>query len=94
MNWQVSFSKNAKKQLTRLPKNVMDATLFLAREIEMLGPLRHNWKNFGKLRGSEDRYHCHVKQGKPTYVACWEIKDKKVKIIEVYYAGTHEGAPY
>lgn len=34
------------------------------------------------------------KGGKPTYVACWYIKDKKVKIVEIYYVGTHEKAPY
>ena len=94
MNWQVSFSKKALKQLKRLPKNVTDETQSLVSEIEMLGPMRYNWQNFGKLRGSTNQYHCHVKQGKPTYVVCWELKDKKVQIIEVYYVGTHESAPY
>jgi hypothetical protein len=36
---------------------------------------------------------CHLKKGRPTYVACWTV-DKKNKVIEVYYAGTHEKAPY
>jgi len=28
-----------------------------------------------------------------TYVACWRVY-KREKLIEVYYAGTHEKAPY
>lgn len=51
------------------------------------GPEAPNWPNYGKL-GSMT-YHC----GRPIYVACWTA-DKKNKTIEVYYAGTHEGAPY
>lgn len=54
------------------------------------------WPNYGKLHGkvTEDKRHCHFKKGKPTYVCCWEVIDDGVKIIEVYYAGTHEKAPY
>lgn len=60
-------------------------------EIEAVGPVRGNWKNYGKL--SDIRHHCHLKSGHPTYVVCWEITDKKVQIMEVYYVGTHEKAP-
>jgi hypothetical protein len=41
-----------------------------------------------------DKRHCHLIKGRPTYVACWEVKDPKNKILEVYYVGTHEKAPY
>lgn len=51
------------------------------------------WKNFSSLTGN-DSYHCHLKKGKPTYVACWRIVSKKEKIIEVYYVGTHQNTPY
>lgn len=94
MNWSVYFKKKAEKQLNELPKSVKEVALFLVREIEILGPLRHNWKNFSKLRGMENHYHCHLKSGKPTYVICWEVTDKNIKIVEVYYVGTHEKAPY
>lgn len=56
------------------------------------GPYRSNWPNYGPLE--ENEFHCHLKKGKPTYVACWRISDKDKKIIEVYYVGTHENAPY
>jgi len=94
VNWDVYFTNKAKKQLNALPIAVQETTRALARDIGEFGPLRHNWKNFGKLKGTEFLYHCHLKNGRPTYVACWEVKDKKVKIIEVYYVGTHEKAPY
>jgi len=54
------------------------------------------WHNYGKLKTTNkvDRRHCHLTKGHPTYACCWEVKDKKIQIIEVYYVGTHEKAPY
>ncbi len=70
----------------------------LAKEIELLGPIRKDWSNFSSLKKAsglpDNSYHCHLKKGKPTYVACWYVEDKKVKIVEIYYVGTHEKAPY
>jgi hypothetical protein len=43
---------------------------------------------------SHDRHHCHLKKGKPTYVAVWEVKNREIRLIEVTYVGTHEKAPY
>jgi hypothetical protein len=28
------------------------------------------------------------------YVACWEVKNKKIRLLAMYYVGTHEKAPY
>jgi len=39
-------------------------------------------------------HHCHLKKGRPTYIAVWEINDKEIKLVEVTYVGTHEKAPY
>jgi len=60
------------------------------------GPALPDWPNYGRLHGkkSVDKRHCHLQKGKPTYVCCWEVIDKQRKIIEVYYVGTHEKAPY
>lgn len=88
------FKKSAQKQYAMLPEKIQAIVLVLVREIENLGPIRNNWKNFGKLKMSGDVYHCHVKSRRPTYVICWELIDKKIKIVEVYYVGTHEKAPY
>ena len=77
---------------------IYKAALALAKEIEDYGPIRKNRPNFGPLhkkRGIPDKsYHCHIKKGNPTYVVCWNTEDKKVKLVEIYYVGTHEKAPY
>lgn len=93
-NWQIWFTSGAEKQLRKLPQKIRDSANALRYEIELLGPIRFGWKNFGKLGGEENKYHCHLNSGRPTYVICWKVVDKKLKIIEVYYAGTHEKAPY
>lgn len=90
--WIVEFTGKATKQLERLPVKIQEVVALLVAEIEVDGPVRHNWPNFSKLKGRF--YHCHIKKGRPTYVACWSIENKKAKIIEVYYVGSHENAPY
>lgn len=40
------------------------------------------------------RHHCHIKKGRPCYVAIWEERDRSIKLVEVTYVGTHEKAPY
>jgi hypothetical protein len=37
---------------------------------------------------------CHLKRGRPTYVAMWRELKAEERTIEVIYAGTHEKAPY
>ncbi len=80
------------KRVRDLPVNVQNILIALKKDMEANGPIRGNWPNFSALSG--DRYHCHLKKGHPTYVAVWEVIDKKIKLIEVIYAGTHEKAPY
>jgi len=70
---------------------VRKSLAFLMREIETDGPVRGNWPNYGKL--DKGRYHCHLKKGRPTYMAVWELKDKEICLVEVTYAETHEKAP-
>ncbi len=86
------LSSQAAKQLGRLPLVVRTSLLALLREIEIAGPTRGNWPNYGSL--GKGRHHCHLKKGRPTYVAIWEVVNKALKVMEVTYAGTHEGAPY
>lgn len=96
--WCVEFTTRTVKQKKKLPEKIRLQIDLLAAEIEKLGPIRLNWHNFSQLTKSkgipEYSYHCHIKNGKPTYVACWHIENKKVKIVEIYYVGTHENAPY
>ncbi len=90
--WQVNFSRQAEKQVKRLPETIRLILQVLVEEIKKEGPFRSTWKNYSKLESG--RYHCHLKKGQPTYVVCWEIINKNTKSVEVYYVGTHEKAPY
>ncbi len=92
MTWTVMLSRQALQQVDTLPVNLKENLIDLIRDIEHHGPVRGNWPNYSRL--SNDRHHCHIKKGKPTYVAIWEVTDKGIKLIEVTYAGTHEKAPY
>jgi len=91
--WDVQVRKKAVKSFDQLPKGVKNSFLTLLKDLVVSGP-HVNWPNFGKLRGQKNIFHCHIKKGKPTYVAIWEVKDKKIKIMEVIYVGTHEKASY
>jgi len=61
-------------------------------EMRVAGPVRGNWPNYSKL--SDTEHHCHIKKGKPTYVAVWREDKEEIRLVEVIYAGTHEKAPY
>ena len=90
--WHVRLSRKADKGLTKLPARVRGALALLIADIEVDGPVRGNWPNYGKL--GPKRHHCHLKKGQPTYVAVWEESDEGIRLVEVTYAGTHEKAPY
>ena len=92
MAWTVQWKKKVEKQLRELPELVLFQFRILIREIQVAGPVRGNWKNYSKL--AQSTHHCHIKSGRPTYVVCWEVVDKKCEIVEIYYVGTHEKAPY
>jgi len=92
MVWKVYTGRRVQKQVHNVPQKVKDGLLALIADIELYGPVRGNWPNYGKLSGR--RYHCHIRKGRPTYVAVWEEKDKTIRLVEVTYVGTHEKAPY
>lgn len=97
MKWDVVIAnKRVKKQIRNLPEGIRATLLLLIRDLEANGPSTSGtWKNYSKLQGVKgDKRHCHLTKGKPTYVCCWEVVNKQLKIMEVYYAGTHEKAPY
>ncbi len=90
--WSVKLTSRAEKAIRnrKIQPTVKKLAFLLMKELELLGPMRSDWDNFGPIN---DYYHCHIKKGRPTYVVCWRA-DKKSKEIEVFYVGTHEGAPY
>ena len=80
------------KNIVKLLKNVRNGLKILIKEIEISGPTRGNWPNYSPLPGG--RHHCHLKKGRPTYIAVRDVTDKEIKLVEVSYVGTHEKAPY
>ena len=92
-DWVVEYNRRAIKQRAQLSLRWRKTLTALVAEIRKGGPVRGNWPNYSKL-GSL-RHHCHLnKKGNTTYVAVWEVKDRKIRIIEVVYVGTREKAPY
>lgn len=92
MSWTVELSRGVEKQKAKLSRPLRQILYALVEDIEASGPVRGDWPNYGKLSGN--KHHCHLKKGSPTYVAVWEVIDKRIKLIEVQYVGTHEKAPY
>ncbi|MDL2313552.1 cytotoxic translational repressor of toxin-antitoxin stability system [Desulfovibrio sp. OttesenSCG-928-C14] len=89
--WRVVLSRKTAKALPKLPERIKEILALLIADIEEGGPVRGDWPNYGKL--GPNTHHCHLKKGKPTYVAVWIETEVGVQ-VEVTYAGTHEKAPY
>ncbi len=91
----------AKKNQKKLPVKTRHMLDTFIKKLELFGPRLESWtpderlkyKNYGPLKGIlKGSYHCHLNaHGKPAYVVCWKVTNFKV---EVWYAGTHEKAPY
>jgi hypothetical protein len=101
MTWSVGYIGQAKQSMKKgaryLPQDALEMMESLLLDLGKSGPGQPLWPGYGKLRNQGkgvDKRHCHLIKGRPTYVACWEVKDPKNKILEVYYVGTHEKAPY
>jgi mRNA-degrading endonuclease RelE of RelBE toxin-antitoxin system len=92
MTWIVKLTRRAEKQKEKLPEQVKGALVFLLHEIARNGPVRGDWPNYGKL--GPKQHHCHIRKGKPTYVAVWEEVSGEIRLVEITYVGTHEKAPY
>lgn len=95
--WNVYLHRSAEKQYNKLKRSgskpsITDIINLLLIELTKEGPYRTNWPSYGPLEKGE--HQCHLKDGRPTFVACWKVLDEEKKIIEVYYVGTHENAPY
>ena len=87
--WTVEFSRQAGKQYDKLKRSgsrpsINDTIDVLVLDLQRKGPELPDWPNYRPLVEMKEHYHCHLRKGRPTYVACWRIIDKKAKRIEVY----------
>jgi len=87
-SFQVRISKKVLKSIERLPSAIQKKFKYLVDDLREFGPIRPNWPNYSKLE--RDRYHCHLSR---SWVACWK-NEKKTILIEIYYVGSREKAPY
>ncbi len=71
-----------------MPEKIKQKMYILTDDLIEKGPIRKEWANFSKL--GENKYHCHLSY---KWVACWRCEKESI-LIEVYYAGSRENAPY
>jgi mRNA-degrading endonuclease RelE of RelBE toxin-antitoxin system len=88
MEYDVVVKKKVLKGLKKLPLWIQKKLGMLVLDLRENGPEQPRWQNYSKLSSTE--YHCHLGT---SWVACWQHQ-KKTLIIEVYYAGSREKAPY
>ena len=88
VKFEIRIKKKVSRGLTKLPADVQKLFFLLVADLQTDGPIQKTWHNFSSLGG--DRYHCHLNY---RYVACWTSRKHEI-VIEVYYAGSREKAPY
>lgn len=86
--YSVVIKKKMLRGIQRMPEAVQKKLVNLVEDLRDKGPIQKAWPNFSKLGG--DRYHCHLSY---SWVACW-YHEPDSEVIEVYYAGSRENAPY
>lgn len=89
MVWTITFTSKAARQAGKLPKRERALLMLLVRDLQLRGAAQPTWNNYSKL--GKDAYHCHLSY---KWVACWYVQDGKMKLIEIYYTGSRENAPY
>lgn len=88
MAFQVLIKKKVARGLAKLPESIRQLFYLLVTDLQSQGPIQRSWKSFSSL--GDDRYHCHLTYH---YVACWMCRKGEI-IIEVYYVGSRQKAPY
>ena len=86
--YEVIIKKRMLRSLQRMPEQIQMKMANLVEDLRDRGPIRRDWPNFSRL--GPGTYHCHLSYH---WVACWRCP-KNSKIIEVYYVGSRENAPY
>lgn len=89
--WQVQIKPKLVRKIKTLPQPIQTATRALVEDLKKNGHYPGDkWHNYSTLE-KKDEHHCHLTY---RYVACWRVLNKKIEIMEVYYVGSRENAPY
>jgi hypothetical protein len=86
--FRVSVKKKALKDVEKMPISVQENLAALLEYLREKGPVQPGWPNYSRI--GKEMYHCHLAR---KWVACWYCEAETL-IIEVYYAGSRENAPY
>lgn len=74
------------KKLKKLRRKIQEIYEALVFDLSVKGPVPgKRWQNYSPL--GNNRHHCHL-----TY--CWEEVQGEIRLLEVYYVGSREDAPY
>jgi mRNA-degrading endonuclease RelE of RelBE toxin-antitoxin system len=87
--WNVEFPRKVEKAIRDLPPEQRHHLAMLVRALATSGPVQGSWANYSKL--GKNQHHCHLSH---RWVACWEVKSKAIRLIEIYYVGSRKDAPY
>ncbi len=88
MGYEIKIKKKALKNLNKIPVSVQERFDYLIEDLKEKGPIQSDWPNYSTLE--KNKYHCHLTR---SWVACWQNEKTEI-IIEVYYVGSREKAPY
>lgn len=86
--YKVTVKKKVLKNILKMPKKIQKYLADLLQDLQYSGPIQKQWSNFSEIGKNE--YHCHLDYH---WVACWK-HEKNTLLIEVYYVGSRENAPY
>ena len=91
MEYLVRFkNKKVLNQIQKMPLLEQKKLVNLVEDLKTNGPIQKSLNNYCQL--GLNKYHCHLSY---KCVTCWAyIETEEIKIIEVYYAGSRENAPY
>lgn len=88
MNYAVVMSSKFERIIREMPRNAQITLKKLVDDIRLSGPAQPGYKNYSKL--GSNTFHCHLAYH---WVACWKNVEDQY-IVEVYYVGSREKAPY
>lgn len=88
MRYEVLVKAKVLRASGKMPMLVQKRLRDLLNDLRDQGPWQHQWPNYSKL--GPGKYHCHLNYD---HVVCGTY-DNATIIIEVYYAGSRENAPY
>ncbi len=88
MKYIIEIKRKIRRNLWRLPAKIQDKLFLLIKDLQKMGPVVKHWHNFSAL--DRNKYHCHLSY---SWVVCWSYEEENI-VIEVYYVGSRENAPY